>query len=172
MPKFSTQRDWQLAQALMQPALIRVIDNIRKQLEASSWQGSYQTEQVWPTDATPAQKQQFEDLQGQIRQAQSVAEIDQIEQQLALLPTPTPLYELQLKAGNQLQTVDVWQLCYQVCFRDYTPPGDEDYPVAVDSQLLNEEAGSIDWDKLDEKASQIIGHIFEQLPPTEAQGEG
>ena len=41
-PQFKTPLAWEQAQLLMQPALIRVLDNIRKQLDASTWKGSYQ----------------------------------------------------------------------------------------------------------------------------------
>ena len=41
-PKFKTRIAWEKAQILMQPSLIRILDNIRKQLDTSSWQGSYQ----------------------------------------------------------------------------------------------------------------------------------
>ena len=40
-PKFKTIQAWEQAQVLMQPAFIRVIDNIRKELEVSAWQGSF-----------------------------------------------------------------------------------------------------------------------------------
>ena len=40
-PKFKTRLAWDKAQILMQPALIRILDNIRKQLEISQWKGSF-----------------------------------------------------------------------------------------------------------------------------------
>lgn len=40
-PQFKTRLAWDKAQILMQPALIRILDNIRKQLEQSQWQGSF-----------------------------------------------------------------------------------------------------------------------------------
>lgn len=41
-PKFKTSAAWDQAQLLMQPAFIRVVDNVRDQLEDSDWQGEYQ----------------------------------------------------------------------------------------------------------------------------------
>ena len=41
-PQFKTRLAWDKAEILMQPALIRILDNIRKQLEISKWQGSFQ----------------------------------------------------------------------------------------------------------------------------------
>lgn len=45
-PKIKNEVAWQQASVLMQPALIRVIDNIRKQLEESTWQGTYEEVQT------------------------------------------------------------------------------------------------------------------------------
>ena len=40
-PQFKTRPAWDKAQLLMQPAFIRILDNIRKQLEESRWKGSF-----------------------------------------------------------------------------------------------------------------------------------
>ncbi|ELS05581.1 hypothetical protein Xen7305DRAFT_00053280 [Xenococcus sp. PCC 7305] len=40
-PQFKTRPAWDKAQILMQPAFIRILDNIRKQLETSPWQGDF-----------------------------------------------------------------------------------------------------------------------------------
>jgi len=40
-PIFKNSTDWQQAEYLMQPSLIRVIDNLRKQLDESVWKGTY-----------------------------------------------------------------------------------------------------------------------------------
>lgn len=45
-PKFKNTLAWEQAERLMQPAFIRVIDNIGKQLEGSPWQGTYQEVQT------------------------------------------------------------------------------------------------------------------------------
>jgi hypothetical protein len=45
-PAFKTAIAWEQAQLLMQPALIRVVDNLRKQIEDSPWQATYQETQV------------------------------------------------------------------------------------------------------------------------------
>jgi hypothetical protein len=41
-PKFKDNQAYQQAEMLMQPAFIRVIDNIRKQSELSDWVSSYE----------------------------------------------------------------------------------------------------------------------------------
>ena len=40
-PIFKNSTDWEQAEYLMQPSLIRVIDNLRKKLETSLWKESY-----------------------------------------------------------------------------------------------------------------------------------
>jgi hypothetical protein len=40
-PIFKNSTDWEQAEYLMQPSLIRVIDNLRKQLDESVWKGTY-----------------------------------------------------------------------------------------------------------------------------------
>jgi hypothetical protein len=42
IPKFQNTLAWEQAQCLMQPAYIRLVDNIRKQLEDSSWKATYE----------------------------------------------------------------------------------------------------------------------------------
>ena len=45
-PKFKNSIAWQQAELLMQPCLIRLLDNIRKSLEASEWEGTYENVQT------------------------------------------------------------------------------------------------------------------------------
>jgi hypothetical protein len=42
LPKFADELAWQQAEFLMQPIYIRIIDRIRQQSEASTWQVSYE----------------------------------------------------------------------------------------------------------------------------------
>lgn len=129
-PKFKNTLAWEQAQILMQPCLIRVLDNIRKELEQSDWQGKY------------------EEIQ-----------------------EPYPGYLLRLKNGEKLISIDIWELCYQVCFRDYNPPQVHflneatmgDYEVDIDTRLINE-IGEVDWHFLETKAQNVVGKIFANLP--------
>ncbi|MEB3174011.1 MAG: hypothetical protein VKN60_02310 [Cyanobacteriota bacterium] len=41
-PRFTQVEDWRRAEALLQPALIRLVDNLRQLLETSSWQARYE----------------------------------------------------------------------------------------------------------------------------------
>ncbi len=120
---------WEKAEILMQPSLIRVLDNIRKQLETSSWQGSYQE-----------------------------------------ITHPVPGYILCLTKGEGKIEIDIWQLCYQVCFQDYhfTPnhifssADARTCEVDIDDRLLDD-TGDIDWQLIEAKAQKVVRDIFENL---------
>lgn len=108
----------------MQPALIRLIDNIQKKLDRSPWKGSYRQTQV-----------------------------------------PHPGYKLDLEVRDRQVSVDIWELCYQVCFRNYSPTHspEETYEVEIDTNLLDN-AGEVNWENLDVKAERVAREIFENLP--------
>lgn len=166
MPKFADIRAWEQAELLMQPVFIRVIDNIRKQLEQTSWQGTYQDTPIWPDGVSEATKEQVTQLQQQLATATS-KEAEEIEEQLARLPSPQPAYLLCLQKGDRQITIDLWQLCYQICFRNYSPilnAMDQDLIVEVDTSLIDD-TGEVDWLRLDEKAKQFIEQIFTSLSP-------
>ena len=120
---------WEKAEILMQPSLIRVLDNIRKQLETSSWQGSYQE-----------------------------------------ITHPVPGYILCLTKGKRTIEIDIWELCYQVCFQDYnfTPnhifssADTKTCEVDIDHRLLDD-TGDIDWQLIEAKAQKVVRDIFENL---------
>jgi hypothetical protein len=165
MPKFATTLAWQQADLLMQPVFIRVIDNLGKQLEQSTWKGTYQDIPVWAADVPEETKA----IVAQLQQQRSIAPPDQVEEievALAQLPSPHPGYLLCLEKGDRQITVDIWQLCYQICFRNYSPvlnAMDGDLTVDVDTRLIDE-TGDVDWLQLDAKAKQMIDQIFSSLP--------
>ena len=124
-PKFTDTLAWQQAELLMQPAFLRILDHIRKQLEQSAWKATYQEVQ-----------------------------------------TPYPGYLMCLTYKDQQVTVDLWDLCFQVCFRNYRPTHAEleSQEVEIDSSLIDEELHDVDWHRLDAKAQQLIEQIFTNLP--------
>ncbi len=150
LPTFATDRDHALASHLMQPCLIRIIDNLRKATETLDWQSEYTQAQHWPESTTDAQKQQVAALAAQLDRADPDA-VPDLEQALRQLPTPTPIYHLRLTQGDRVATLDVWELCFRLCFVDYVP----DQPVTVDAGLV-EADGEIDWITLDEKAKTLV----------------
>lgn len=154
MLTFATDRDNALAHHLMQPCLIRVIDNLRKATENLDWQSEYTQTQLWPEGTTEAQKQQVADLSAQLRQADAEDAL-QIEQALSQLPAPTLLYHLRLTQEERVATLDVWDLCFRLCFVDYDPK----MPVTVDAGLVDAE-GEIDWITLDEKAKILVAQAL------------
>lgn len=122
-PKFKNVRAWEQAQLLMQPSLIRVLDNIRKQLEKSNWKGTYED-----------------------------------------ITEPFPGYKLLLTRGKYSVEIDVWELCFLVCFQDYQPSQAQDsYEVEIDTNLIDE-AGEVDWQLLETKSQHIVSKVFADLP--------
>ena len=134
-PKFKTNLAWEQAQLLMQPALIRVLDNIRKQLDASDWKGTY----------------------------------DEVTE-------PIPGYILTLSKGDRSLEIDIWQLCYQVCFQDYALPQQHLFSnieqrsieVDIDERLLSD-TGELDWHLIETKAQQTVRSVFSDIIPNPSQ---
>ncbi|MGF1491148.1 MAG: hypothetical protein ACFBSC_01575 [Microcoleaceae cyanobacterium] len=127
-PRIKDQIAWQQAELLMQPALIRILDNLRKELEESPWAGTYQEVQ-----------------------------------------SPYPGYQLDLTLNSQTISVDVWELCYRVCFKNYHSKDDQSdsqensQAVEIDTDLIDE-TGDVDWNKLEEKSRHVIKQLFDSLP--------
>ena len=123
-PKITSPIAWKQAELLMQPAMIRVLDNIRKQLEESVWKGTYQEVQV-----------------------------------------PIPGYQLILEHQGEQRSVDIWELCYRVCFVNYQAAHTsmQSQEVIIDTLLIDEDTGDVDWNCLDTKASQLIQEVFANL---------
>ncbi len=162
MPKFRDIASWQQANLLMQPAFIRVIDNIRKQLEQSAWQGTYRDVLLFPEGTSDEDKFRVEQLQSELETA-SPERSAEIEQALAQLPTSVPGYHLHLTLGQQEVTVDIWELCYQICFRDFPVTEAMNCEIEVDTSLFDE-AGDLDWNRLDDKTRAIVEGLFSKLP--------
>jgi len=123
-PKFKDIVTWEQAQLLMQPAFIRILAQVGKQLEDSSWKATYK------------------DVQ-----------------------TPIPGHELCLEKNDHLICVHLWELCFQVCFRNYTPTHSEleSQEVEIDTSLIDE-AGEVDWQRLNDKAEKLVAQLLADLP--------
>lgn len=166
MPKFANHLSWEQAELLMQPAFIRIIDNIGKQLEQSTWKGTYVDVPLWAEGTPEDTKVLVTELQQKLKTA-NPEEAAEIQSRLDNLPSPYPGYQLQLKSGDRQVTIDIWQLCYQICFRNYSPvlnALDKDLVVEIDTTLINEAAGDVDWLRLDNKTKEHIEQIFASLP--------
>jgi len=165
MPKFATSFARAKVDKLMQPALIRVIDNIRKQLDQVDWKGSYEEELIWPEGTTPEQQQEYTALQ-KLLHGVPPEEHDRVAALMSALPEPAPLYTLRLKqADREDRTVDIWALCYQVCARSYDASSDADSEVAIEADdSLFDELGEVDWRMLDDKTRLLVEDIFAALP--------
>lgn len=163
-PKIKDPDAWQQAELLMQPAFIRVIDHIRKQLDESAWKGSYENVLIWPEGTTEETKniviQLVQELEGATPE-----QAMEIQQTIAQLPVPQPGYQLYLQNEERQFSFDLWELCYQVCFRHYSPALAESnsYTVEIDTSLIDE-TGDVDWQRLDAKAGELVEQVFASLP--------
>lgn len=79
--------------------------------------------------------------------------------------TPQPTNYLCLQSGDRQLRFDLWDLCYQVCFVDYHGSDSqlEVRTVTVDPSLIDMEASSPDWHRIDEKAKTVVARIFDNL---------
>ncbi|NCJ05787.1 hypothetical protein GS597_04540 [Synechococcales cyanobacterium C] len=166
------QPNWQLVASLLQPALIRLIDQLGQQMSPWGWQGEYETQEHWPAETRAEQKQQVKTLRQQWEAA--APEIKpELERQLFELPQPLVSYVLYLERDGLKAHFNLWELCYQICLESYTPQLDRqgitDLPmdqIQVDAQLLDDQ-GEIDWNALDQKAAQVVTQAFQSLQPQE-----
>ncbi|MDJ0553533.1 MAG: hypothetical protein QNJ68_03655 [Microcoleaceae cyanobacterium MO_207.B10] len=78
---------------------------------------------------------------------------------------PIPGYRLNLEFQEQKVSIDIWELCYQVCFSNYLPThtAEQTVEVDIDTSLLNEN-GDVNWDRLDEKALLVVENMIGDLP--------
>ncbi|HTL89813.1 MAG TPA: hypothetical protein VL134_10455 [Leptolyngbya sp.] len=162
-PRFATIETWQQAELLMQPTFIRLIDNLRKQLDLSTWKGTYHDIQVWADDIPAETKETVFRLQQQLETA-SPEQAAEIQETLTHLPSPYPGYELRLEKNDRQVNIELWELCYRICFRSEVEEWTDDFPAEVDSSLFDD-AGEVEWTLLEEKTKQIVEKVFEQLPP-------
>lgn len=128
-PTFKNSLDWQQAELLMQPAFIRVMDNLRKQLEQSHWIGTYQE-----------------------------------------IQTPYPGHQLSLTHQEHSVKINIWDLCFQVCFLNYELPFNNNQESSLASQIVDidtsliDNTGEVNWQRLDEKAQRVIQEMLASLP--------
>ncbi|AFY57072.1 hypothetical protein Riv7116_4653 [Rivularia sp. PCC 7116] len=158
-PKITNSVAWQQAELLMQPTFIRVIDNVRKILDNSSWKGTYHDVLTWAAGTSEETKAIVTQMVQELETATPEQAVE-IRETLAKLPTPHPGYHLCLERQDQQVNVDLWELCYQVCFVEYTLSNDV---VDIDTSLLDE-TGDVEWNLLDKKAKRVVEEMFAKLP--------
>jgi hypothetical protein len=157
-PKITNSTSWQQAEILMQPAFIRVIDNIRKQLDISDWKGTYQDVLTWPANTNDETKALVTQLVQEMETATPI-QADEIRKTLASLPMPHPGYHLLLQRDGEQVNIDLWDLCYQVCFLNYSS---ENTAVDIDTTLIDE-YDDVDWQNLENKTQKLVKQLFADL---------
>jgi hypothetical protein len=158
-PKINNSVTWQQAELLMQPAFIRVVDNIRKHLDTSPWTGSYHDVLVWPASTSEETKAIVTGLLQEMETA-TPTQAEEIRETLARMPVPHPGYHLRLQRQGQEVNIDLWELCYQVCFLDYTPQHEA---AEIDTTLIDD-VGEVDWLRLEAKTKELVDQVFNSLP--------
>jgi hypothetical protein len=161
-PKINNSVTWQQAEILMQPAFIRVIDNIRKQLDISAWTGTYHDVLIWPANTTDETKAIVTQLLQELETA-APEQADEIRKTVSRLPMPHPGYHLRLKRQEQEVNIDLWDLCYQVCFFNYSPDDIDAESSEIDTSLIDE-TGEVDWLRLEAKTKELVEQVFACLP--------
>ena len=159
LPKITNSTSWQQAEILMQPAFIRVIDNIRKQLDVCDWKGTYQDVLTWPANTTDETKDLVTQLVQNMETA-TIAQIEEIKKTLTSLPMPYPGYHLLLQRQQEQVNIDLWDLCYQVCFLNYSS---QNTAVDIDTNLIDE-YGDVNWQYLENKTQELVKQVFANLP--------
>jgi hypothetical protein len=120
-PKFATELAWQQAELLMQPAYIRLVDQIRRQTEENA------------------------DIP-----------VNYIE-----VTEPYPSNLLCLSRDSQELRVDIWELCFQVCFTNFEEIRQNTEQIAqIDEELFDPDRAEVDWTKLDHKAQAAVAQVF------------
>jgi hypothetical protein len=179
MPKFQNTDVWQQAEVVMQPAFIRLVANIGKHLDESTWKGEYEDVLVWSEGIDDETKSHVIALRDELERLNQEEDLDaiarmaELEQTLAALPSPYPGYRLCLSRSTHQVCIDLWDLCYRICFRDYDTTSGTSRPkgfgqpasqgVEVDASLFDA-TGEVDWDRLDAKTRTLVDQIFAALP--------
>jgi hypothetical protein len=162
----------QSAMALMQPTFIRVMDHLRRTLEQSDWKGQYETTYAWPEGISPEAKAEVFWLYDQLEGAAKADQAD-IECQLEELPQPIPVYLLHLEMDQEKRTMNLWELCCQICLADYdaqiecTDFVEVDLDLALPDSSLFDASGEVDWVQLDQKTAGVIQSAFQSLKNTQ-----
>jgi hypothetical protein len=163
------QGSWEQAEMLMQPAFIRLMDHLRHQLEKSDWAGEYETVNQWPADITPEMQTMVTTLHALLETSTSLQQQEQIEIQLAELPQAIPVHLLHLTKNSDRVTLNLWELCYQICLQHYIPTLSREMFVELSPEemqadtALFAENGEVDWTTLDQKTAAVVADAFKSL---------
>lgn len=164
-PQFRDPVCFDQAERLMQPSLLRLLDQLRRQAAAAHWSHQFETLQIWADSVPEAMQQQWQALGDRLETSSDETEVAELQQQLAQLPQPTYAYQLRLQKGDRAASVDLWELCYHTCFTNHQ--AEIDYEPQLRPHLLDE-AGDVNWDQLDLQAAHVIEDLITSLEQDKA----
>ena len=153
---------------LLQPALIRLIDQLRQQLKSADWDWSYDTQEAWPEEASESERSQYTEMMQALETA-SDEDAERIQDILQTLPQPIPIYQLSVTYNDVEHLISMWELCYQICFERYIPrlsnmsvqpPEIDQYEM--DATLFDADE-AIDWAALNQKAKVVVSMLVQHL---------
>jgi hypothetical protein len=128
-------------------------------LDISDWKGTYQDVLTWPANTTDETKALVTQLVQNMETA-TIAQIEEIKKTLTSLPMPYPGYHLLLQRQQEQVNIDLWDLCYQVCFLNYSS---QNTAVDIDTNLIDE-YGDVNWQYLENKTQELVKQVFANLP--------
>jgi hypothetical protein len=74
---------------------------------------------------------------------------------------PYPSNLLCLSKDDRNLQVDIWHLCFQICFTNFEEIREyPDRPAQIDTSLFDLHSAEVDWTKLDQKAQETVAQVF------------
>jgi hypothetical protein len=74
---------------------------------------------------------------------------------------PFPSYIVCLQKDNHQVKKNVWQLCFEICFINYSEAEDSNEEVKTDQSLFDQD-GELNWQKLETKTKALVQSLFQK----------
>ena len=74
---------------------------------------------------------------------------------------PFPSYILCLQKDDYHIKKNIWELCFAICFINYSDSQEKNEEVKTDQSLFDED-GEINWQELEKKTKALVKSLFEK----------
>ena len=74
---------------------------------------------------------------------------------------PFPGYIVCLQKDDYQIKKNIWQLCFEVCFVNYSEDQDKNEEVQTDQSLFDQD-GELNWQKLENKTKILVKSLFQK----------
>ena len=71
---------------------------------------------------------------------------------------PFPSYIVAVEKDDYRLEQNVWQLCFEICFTNFTDDREEE--LVQTDQILIDENGEVDWHQLESKTAKYVKNLF------------